>query len=462
MSQANVHKIVSRFRKCVRKRLDARPARTRIRPRPELSDGRRRPRAPLGVHRRAQGRRRGGPARLSRAGRGPRPRRAGDPDRRLPRPLAGTGVGRRRSTRARPPSGWPRSSRRSLAHGSAGWWPTMLPRLRKRHWNPAQAGGRAAERGARGRGPRGEGRRLLPPRWSTGRSTPPASRSGCSTRSARSTAPSAEKLREIGEPIGEGRAPGAPAPAMARVAYPKSAETSGRGRRADEARAGGAGARTRRDRRDVHGRPLSGPSVSCRRGECQARGGPHDYEAMTYQAASRPFLLFRFALREGDFVLARLIARALWRGRRRGQGRRATGLGSGSMEEIETRAEAILAELPDYIWSGDRPPIPIEEIADSHFDLYVRRVSPERDARRARLSRTGRRRGALRPPAPEPGRDLGQRRGGRAVAPSASGSRSPTSSATTSCTRPASRRCSAASRASIPRTSPPPPASRCR
>ena len=38
---------------------------------------------------------------------------------------------------------------------------------------------------------------------------------------------------------------------------------------------------------------------------------------MTYQAASRPFLLFRFALREGDFILAQLIARALWRRRRR-------------------------------------------------------------------------------------------------------------------------------------------------
>jgi hypothetical protein len=43
--------------------------------------------------------------------------------------------------------------------------------------------------------------------------------------------------------------------------------------------------------------------------------------SMTRQAASRPFLLFRFALREGDFVLARLIARALWRGRRRGHER---------------------------------------------------------------------------------------------------------------------------------------------
>ena len=38
--------------------------------------------------------------------------------------------------------------------------------------------------------------------------------------------------------------------------------------------------------------------------------------------ASRPFLLFRFALREGDFVLARLIARTLWRERDNRSGRR--------------------------------------------------------------------------------------------------------------------------------------------
>jgi hypothetical protein len=44
------------------------------------------------------------------------------------------------------------------------------------------------------------------------------------------------------------------------------------------------------------------------------------------------------------------------------------------MEEIERRAEAILADLPDYIWDGDRPPIPIEEIADSYFGLHVRDV----------------------------------------------------------------------------------------
>jgi len=37
---------------------------------------------------------------------------------------------------------------------------------------------------------------------------------------------------------------------------------------------------------------------------------------MTYIASTRPFLLFRFALREGDFHLAELIARTLWRRRR--------------------------------------------------------------------------------------------------------------------------------------------------
>ena len=99
---------------------------------------------------------------------------------------------------------------------------------------------------------------------------------------------------------------------------------------------------------------------------------------MTYQAASRPFLLFRFALREGDFRLAELIARALWRerapGREAAQGRK---LGSvGRWRRSSSRAEAILAELPDYIWDGDRPPIPVEEIADTHFGLHVRDVAP--------------------------------------------------------------------------------------
>lgn len=47
------------------------------------------------------------------------------------------------------------------------------------------------------------------------------------------------------------------------------------------------------------------------------------------------------------------------------------------MQDVELRAQQILAELPDYIWDGSRPPIPIEEIADTHFGLHVRDVAPE-------------------------------------------------------------------------------------
>ena len=39
------------------------------------------------------------------------------------------------------------------------------------------------------------------------------------------------------------------------------------------------------------------------------------------------------------------------------------------MEQIERRAESILAELPDYIWDGDPPPSPVEEIADASVVL---------------------------------------------------------------------------------------------
>lgn len=46
------------------------------------------------------------------------------------------------------------------------------------------------------------------------------------------------------------------------------------------------------------------------------------------------------------------------------------------MDEIERRAERILAALPSYIWESDSPPVPIEEIADSFFGLYVRDVEP--------------------------------------------------------------------------------------
>jgi hypothetical protein len=47
------------------------------------------------------------------------------------------------------------------------------------------------------------------------------------------------------------------------------------------------------------------------------------------------------------------------------------------VEDIETRAEKILALLPDWIWDGNGLPVPIEEIADSHFNLLVVDKTPE-------------------------------------------------------------------------------------
>jgi IrrE N-terminal-like domain len=44
------------------------------------------------------------------------------------------------------------------------------------------------------------------------------------------------------------------------------------------------------------------------------------------------------------------------------------------MEEIERRAEAVLAAVPDWIWNGEELPVPIEDIADSYFGLQVRDV----------------------------------------------------------------------------------------
>ena len=43
-------------------------------------------------------------------------------------------------------------------------------------------------------------------------------------------------------------------------------------------------------------------------------------------------------------------------------------------EELEQRAEALLAEVPDYVWNGETLPVPIEEIADDHVGLLVRDV----------------------------------------------------------------------------------------
>jgi IrrE N-terminal-like domain len=47
---------------------------------------------------------------------------------------------------------------------------------------------------------------------------------------------------------------------------------------------------------------------------------------------------------------------------------------------IEQRAERVLADVPDWIWNGDRLPVPVEHIADSCFGLHVRDME---DLRRA-------------------------------------------------------------------------------
>jgi hypothetical protein len=42
------------------------------------------------------------------------------------------------------------------------------------------------------------------------------------------------------------------------------------------------------------------------------------------------------------------------------------------MQAIESAAEAVLAEVPSWIWDGESLPVPVEDIADSHFGLLVR------------------------------------------------------------------------------------------
>ena len=43
-------------------------------------------------------------------------------------------------------------------------------------------------------------------------------------------------------------------------------------------------------------------------------------------------------------------------------------------EGLEDAAEALLAELPEWIWDGESLPVPIEEIADTHVGLLVRDI----------------------------------------------------------------------------------------
>ncbi len=44
------------------------------------------------------------------------------------------------------------------------------------------------------------------------------------------------------------------------------------------------------------------------------------------------------------------------------------------MEGVARRAEELLGEVPDWIWDGSSLPVPVEDIADTHFGLLVRDV----------------------------------------------------------------------------------------
>ncbi len=48
--------------------------------------------------------------------------------------------------------------------------------------------------------------------------------------------------------------------------------------------------------------------------------------------------------------------------------------------EIEQRAEEVLATVPDWLWNGQTLPVPVDDIADSCFGLWVREVEDLRSA----------------------------------------------------------------------------------
>ena len=48
--------------------------------------------------------------------------------------------------------------------------------------------------------------------------------------------------------------------------------------------------------------------------------------------------------------------------------------------EIEQRAEEVLAGVPDWLWNGQTLPVPVDDIADSCFGLWVREVEDLRSA----------------------------------------------------------------------------------
>ena len=107
---------------------------------------------------------------------------------------------------------------------------------------------------------------------------------------------------------------------------------------------------------------------------------------------------------------ARACARGARRGRRALHRRVTCRLPSRSGGGRST-APRLLAEVPDYIWNGETLPVPIEDIADTHVGLLVRDVEDMTTAPGApELADDQSLSGLL---LAEPGRDLGQRRGGK-------------------------------------------------
>jgi hypothetical protein len=50
------------------------------------------------------------------------------------------------------------------------------------------------------------------------------------------------------------------------------------------------------------------------------------------------------------------------------------------ISDVESRAQRELARVPNWIWSGETLPVPVEHIADSVFGLHVRDVEDLRKA----------------------------------------------------------------------------------
>src|SRR3954464_2334452 len=51
-----------------------------------------------------------------------------------------------------------------------------------------------------------------------------------------------------------------------------------------------------------------------------------------------------------------------------------TSLDPAAIEAIERRAEGVLARVPSFVWDGESLPVPVQDIADSCFNLLVREV----------------------------------------------------------------------------------------